>query len=247
MAHLQGSIGLYCYDNPDVRFSDVRVDDFRQTAQVVYRFQLTTSLFANFFHHLHSYQDENWRTAVQGMPGAGPAMLKAVNPSARPSEDEARAYETLATGVLGPAARQNPPEVQVTRNPDYGAPVAFRVRSPEPLDWLRTEIALWSTNLARTQPALPGKVKLAGVKFAANRVDIDSVVVLLLEPMNLTGFRIESRVVTWPSRPQRGVMIEAQTLSGDGAARRSWTPYRKFTAEKKLACRHGSKHNAGCC
>lgn len=230
--HAHGSIGLYCYDNAGLRFSDVRVDDFRQAAPVVYRFQLTTSLFANFFHHLHSYRDETWRSAVRGVAGAGPALLKAVNPSALPSEDEARAYETLATAVLGPAARQNPSEVQVTRIEIDDAPLAFLVRSPEPLDWPRTEIALWSTNLARTEPALPGKVKLAGVKFAANRVDIDSVVVLLLEPMNLTGFRIESRVVTWPSRPRRGVMIEAQTLAGDGAARRSWAPYRKFTAER---------------
>ena len=42
-------------------------------------------------------------------------VAEAVTPAAAPSDDEARAYEALAAYVLGPAARQNPPEVQVTR------------------------------------------------------------------------------------------------------------------------------------
>lgn len=113
--HTQGCIGLYCYENPGARFSDVSVHDFRQTAPAVYRFQYTTSLFANFFHHLHSYQDETWRAAIAGVASARPALNKAVKPTVPPTDDEARAYETLATAVLKQAARQNPREVQVTR------------------------------------------------------------------------------------------------------------------------------------
>jgi hypothetical protein len=72
------------------------------------------------------------------------------------------------------------------------------VQSPEPIDWLRTEIVLSRTSLARTEPALPGKVKLTAVTLAANRIDIDSIELLLREPTNLTGYRIESRLVMWP-------------------------------------------------
>ena len=57
----KGKIGLFCGENEMARFSDVRIDDFRKEAPIVYRFKFTTSQFANFFHHLHSYQDETWR------------------------------------------------------------------------------------------------------------------------------------------------------------------------------------------
>lgn len=233
-AHPNGSIGLYCYDNAGARFNDVRVDDFRKTAPVVYRFQFTTSLFANFFHHLHSYQDETWRKALENVPDALTAMAKAVMHATSVGDGEARAYETLATTVLGPGARQNPTEVQVTRVEIDGASLAFLVQSPEPIDWLRTEIALWRTSLARTEPALPGKVKLAAVNFAANRIDIDSVVLLLREPMSLTGYRIESRLVTWPVNLNTGVVIDAQTLSDAGLPGQDWATYRTFETGGKL-------------
>jgi len=232
-AHPNGSVGSYCYDNPGARFNDVRVDDFRQTAPVVYRFQFTTSRFANFCHHLHSYQDETWRAAVEGVPSAYAAMAQAVKPTAPLTDDEVRAYETLASTVLGPAARQNPPEVQVSRVEIDGAPLAFLVQSPEPIDWPRTEIALSRTSFARTELALPGKAKLAAVNFAANRIDIDSVVLLLREPMNLSAYRIEGRLVSWPLSPSSGVVIDAQTISG-GLVDQSWATYRSFDAEKKL-------------
>lgn len=234
-AHPSGSIGFYCHDNGSVRFNDVRVDDFRQTAPVVYRFQFTTSRYANFFHHLHSYQDETWRIAVEGVPDALPVMAKAVTPITSPNEDEARAYETLATTMLGPAARKNPPEVQVSRVEIDGAPLALLVQSPEPIDWLRTEIELRQTSLAQTEPELPGKLKLASVNFAANRIDIDSVVLLLREPMDLTGYLLESRLVTWPLSSTSGIVIDAQTLPGEGLAEQAWTTYRMFEAEKKLS------------
>jgi hypothetical protein len=233
-AHLAGSIGLYCYDNPGVRLNDVRVDDFRQTAPVVYRFEFTTSLFANFFHHLHSYQDETWRAGVDDAAKLSP-LAQAMTPAAPPTVEEARAYETLATTVLGPAARQNPPELQVTRVELNNAPVAFLVQSPEPIDWLRTDISFHLTPLARTEPALPGKIKLAAVKFAANRIDIESIALLLREPGNLTGYRIERRLITWPMRSPMGVVIDAQTLSGDSLAELQWATYRTFETEKNLA------------
>ena len=233
-SHGSGTLGLYCRNNPDARFADVRVEDFRPAAPVAYRFQFVTSRFTNFFHHLHSYQDETWRASVAGVEGAGPALRKAVSPSAPVTDNEVRAYEALATAVLGPAAKQNPPEVQVTRVDIDGAPLAFLVQSPEPIDWLRTEIALSRTSLARTEPALPGKAKLAAVNFAANRIDVESVVLLLREPMDLSGYRIESRLVTWPINLENGVVIDAQTISGDELSQPAWTTYREFGAERNL-------------
>jgi hypothetical protein len=234
-SHPKGGIGLYCYDNPSARFNDVSVDDFRQTAQAVYRFQFTTSLFANFFHHLHSYQDETWRVDVEGVSSiAQPAMAKAVKPSVARTEDEARAYETLATAVLGQAARQNPSEVQVTRVEIDKVWLAYLVQSPEPIDWLRTELSLLRTDFTRTEPVLPGKLKLAAANFGADRTRLDSVVLLLREAMNLTGHRIESRLVTWPLNRERGIVVDTQTLPGSEFTEPAWVPYRTFGAEKNL-------------
>jgi hypothetical protein len=230
-----GTIGLYCCNNPHAQFADVRVEDFRPKTSVAYRFQFITSRFANFFHHLHSYQDETWRSAVEGVHGARPPMAQAVEPTALVTEDEVRAYETLATAVLSSAARQNPAEVQVTRVDIDGAPLAFLVQSPEPIDWLRTELDLSRASLARTEPALPGKVKLAAVNFAANRIDIDSIILLLREPTNLSGYRIERRLVTWPINLENGVVIDAQTITGDELSQQAWTTYREFGTERNLA------------
>lgn len=225
-AHATGTVGLYAYGNPDARFADVRLDDFRKTARPVSRFQFTTSNFVNFFHHLHSYQDETWRTAVEStdVAGALPALGKAVPPAALPGEDEARAYAILADAVLGPSARRNPPEVQVTRVEVDGAPLAFLVQSPEPMDWLRTEIALQRTPFVRTEPALPGKVKLAAVRFAPGGTQLDSVDVLLREPMDLAGYRVESRLAAWPLSPDSGVVVAAQ----DAGAAQGWVAYHAF-------------------
>src|SRR6185295_1976166 len=73
-----GRIGLYACQSPEVRFSDVRVDDFRTGAPVLYRFQLATSLYANFYHHLHSFEDETWPSIDLGTkPGAALALAVA--------------------------------------------------------------------------------------------------------------------------------------------------------------------------
>ncbi|HEY4564331.1 MAG TPA: hypothetical protein VIJ36_15210, partial [Thermoanaerobaculia bacterium] len=87
-----GGIGLYSCQSPGARFTDVRVDDLGKAAPVVYRFQLTTSLYANFFHHLHSYQDETWKADLGTDPAVDALLSEAVAPSfSPPAEREARA------------------------------------------------------------------------------------------------------------------------------------------------------------
>jgi hypothetical protein len=55
-----GKIGLFCTGNSGAHFSDIRVDDFQENAPVAYRFKFTTSRFANFFHHINSFQGKVW-------------------------------------------------------------------------------------------------------------------------------------------------------------------------------------------
>ncbi|MGH8067489.1 MAG: hypothetical protein ACRERE_20095 [Candidatus Entotheonellia bacterium] len=192
-----GSVGLYCWNQRGARFSDIRVDDFRMRAPVVYRFQFTTSQFADFFHHLHSYQDETW-------PGEIPAaawsdaefsdlLAKAARPADPLSDDETRAYEALAAAVLQGPARQNPPEVQVTKVERHGEAVAFLVQSPEPVDWKRADLALWRADRLIPPAAVPGTAKLVEATFGTHQPNEESVTLLLRAATNLSRQRIESR------------------------------------------------------
>ena len=203
----QGTIGLYCWGNSNTRFSDVRVDDFRGTAPVVYRFQFTTSQFANFFHHLHSFQDETWSADLANIESPptdsqiADWVSKAVELSALsnlPSDEEARAYEALATAILGSAARQNPPEVQVTRIERNGETIAFLVQSPEPIDWKRTDLEVLRADRWVPRPELPGTVKLTDVTFGTTQPNEESVTLLLREATDLTRYRIEHRRLPGP-------------------------------------------------
>lgn len=184
----KGRIGLYTCQSPGARFADVRVDDLRKAAPAVYRFQFTTSLFANFFHHLHSYQDEMWPFDLKSEPVPAEAAALSFTP---PSESEARAYETLAEKVLGAAARQNPERVEVTRLERTGQAPAFLLRSPEPLDWKRVELEVLRAGRRLAAPVIPGDLKLTDVSFGASKPEEESITLLLREAVDLTRHRIE--------------------------------------------------------
>lgn len=51
--------------------------------------------------------------------------------------------------------------------------------------------------------------------------------------MDLSAYRIEGRLVSWPLSPSSGVVIDAQTIPG-GLVEQSWATYRSFEAENKL-------------
>ncbi len=213
-AILSGSIGLYCWANQGARFSDVRIDDYRKEAPVVYKFKFTTSQFANFFHHLHSYQDETWLANLSTPPSTSAAteistwLNEAVEAagaaaSTEPSEKEARAYDSLAEAVLGSASLQNPAQVEVTQvvgagmDPENEA-LAFLVRSPEPIDWKRTSLELWYADRWLPLPKPPGTVKLTDVTFKTTPPTEETVTLLLREATDLTGYGIEYRQMPGP-------------------------------------------------
>lgn len=205
-----GRIGLYCWASEGARFTDVRVDDFRRTAPVVYRFKFTTSQFANFFHHLHSYQDETWRVDLADLsspPSEGDiaALVGEANAAgSAPTAAERRAYDTLADHVLGPVALQNPPEVRVTRVERDGNALAFLVESPEPIDWARTDVALHRADRRLPSIQVPGPIKLTGGSLGATEPNGESVDLLLRKPTDLTGYRIEQRALPGPVAAPEG-------------------------------------------
>lgn len=194
-----GAIGLYCRNNPQARFANVRVEDFRPEATVAYRFQFVTSRFVNFFHHLHSYQDETWRLVPASHSNLDSLLSRGVEPTSAPTEEEARAYDSLAEVLLGgPASVKAPGEVQVSRLDRAGAGPLLLLHSPEPIDWKRTSLSLWSAAEATPAFETPREVKLTDVRFASSPDGEESVTLLIREATNLTGYRIEHRQLPGP-------------------------------------------------
>ncbi len=212
-----GRIGLYVCQSPGARFTDVRVDDFRAAAPVVYRFQLTTSLYANFFHHLHGFDDLTWSGSL-GPEAAAPLALAAPPSFAPPGEAEARAYDELADLALKAEARQNPPRVEVTRLALPAGGPALLLRSPEPLAWQRVELSLSRPAHTLPAPRPPGDLKLTDVAFGTLSPAEEAVTLLLREAADLTRHRIELRQLPGPLAEPAGDPFLAIESFGDPAA-----------------------------
>jgi hypothetical protein len=215
----KGGIGLYVCQGSGVRFADIAVDDLRKDAPVVYRFQLTTSLFANFHHHLHSFQDEVWSATLDADPTVDAQLNFAVAPSfTAPDEKEARAFETLADTVLGAASRQNAKNVEVTRVERSGADPIFLVRSPEPIVPARTELVVSEAARALTARVAPEIVKLTEATLGAAHAADESVTLLLRDATDLTRHRIELQQLPGPLAELTGdPVLWLESFGNDGA------------------------------
>jgi hypothetical protein len=185
----EGTVGLYCWANTGARFSDVRVEDFSLAAPVVYRFQFTTSRFANFFHQVHSYRDETWRAATADAGAVTAAVGAAVEAATAPSADEARAFEQIAT-LAGVDTQPPPAELQVTRL-ELAEPFALLVRSPEPIGWSRTTFELLRATRPGAPVVPPRWAKLTDVAFAIAEPNEESATVLLQEEGSTGDLRID--------------------------------------------------------
>ncbi len=189
-----GSIGLYCYASAGVSFSHVRMDDFRLIAPAVFKYQFTTSLFTDFFHQLHSYQDETWliELPIESISDNDFAAIltRSVNPATQTSENEVRAYDQMVT-ALNRSLVPNPQRVEVNRIERNGRTVAFWVHTSEPLDWMRTELTFQRLPGVAPAISLPGIAKLTKVAHAAVTPNEESVDILLRESVNPSFMRVE--------------------------------------------------------
>lgn len=201
-----GTLGLYSWLNPGTQFADVRVDDFRQTARPAYRFAFTTSLFANFAHQLHSYDDETWRATVTAA-AVSAAAANAVAPATAPTGDEARAWVEVETSAdWSPFLRTAPRGTEVTRVDEVGGSVlGFLVRSPEPFDWSRCGLAVLRATAVLPPARLPGKLKLTGVTRHESAPNAESVSLIVREAMSPRGYVIEQRALPGPLAPPAAV------------------------------------------
>jgi hypothetical protein len=218
-----GGIGLYTASASGARFTDVAVDDLRRTAPVAYRFQLTTSRYANFFHHFHSFDDRVWRASL-GADDVASLLAQAVTPSFDPpQEDEARAFEALAEKTLQAAARQHAERLEITRvERDVGGPLLL-LRGPEPLDPRRVQLGLRRSALPLPEGTAPAVVKLADAEVGAGSPSQETVSLLLREATELTRHRLELREVPWLLDEAEGDPIVFLETFADARARDRFT------------------------
>lgn len=222
----RGSFGYYCWQHNSLYSNYICVDDLRKDAPIVYRFRFTTSKFANFFHHLHSFRDETWRVKLSFDAAIPPVIARAVKPAEKPTDAEHGDYDKLETLLLEQLMKQKPPgicqnplEIQVSRIEIDGEAAAFLVQSPEPIDWERTTIELLHSGQEVSKPKLSGSVKFTNVTFGKNQPNEESVTLLLLESADLAGYRIDYR-------PLPGDDKQAEVI---------WEPYYTFKNETPMS------------
>ena len=206
---LQGSVGLYCAHNPTARFSDLRVDDLRKTAPVLYRFAFTTSWFTNFYHQLHSYNDESWSLELEesvNLPISEAISLDQLQNSGWPSTSQAevRKYEELivASSVLRETDQRVINGVEVSRLTQQGNTIGFFISSPEPINWRRTSLEVFHAPSLLDSSPPSDAVKLTEIHHDPSDQSKESMALLLRKPYNLSEHRIEMWALAGPISPQ---------------------------------------------
>ena len=192
----QGGVALYSSGGPGAAFSDLQVQDFSRNARPVYSFSFTTSPYLNFRHHLHSFNDGCWRTDAGLLSQADlqTLALKGVTDiAATPTAGEGLAFETLVLDVLGSRAAQDSPRVEIHRVERSGSVVCLLVRGPQPFGFSRNELELLQAMAETPTSIFPLGVKLERATVNALSPDQEAITLLLREPLDLSGYRIELR------------------------------------------------------
>jgi hypothetical protein len=150
-SYSSGSMALFACENPEASFREIKVDDLRASAPVVYRFKYITSRFADFEHHIHSFRGVIFTKSLSDINGIrkeiqdrGYQLVNLTDGAAieAPVQAESDGYEFLATKAIGPSIHQAPDIFDVTRIDFDDSSHCFLIRTGEPIDWKRTTVSL---------------------------------------------------------------------------------------------------------
>lgn len=160
----------------------------------LYRFSFTTSRFASFADHMHSFSGRVWDS---GQGRASPlAALGAAQSAALEAAAERGAVEDFSTiaRLFDLGERPLPDKVEITVLRDAAKRWGFLVESPEPIDRARTQATLqW-----KAQPAEPavhrGTIRLRDARFgdrATTDYGAEWVELLVTETTDLDGCALQ--------------------------------------------------------
>jgi hypothetical protein len=212
-----GKIGLYCWGNEKAVFDEVRVDDLSNSISPLYRFELITSKFVNFFHHIHSFRDRIWaRDLAVELSASGLSELNAY------AADALSGPKTLPVEKLYALFGLNPPTalsaVGVSLVKADGVRYGLLLESPEPIRWERVNEALVERADRQLAPASPaGTLKLTSLRMPPTDADLsfdpnsEYVDILLQDDLNPTGAIIQH--LRRPGSPEP--VVKERTLFRD--------------------------------
>jgi len=205
-----GTVALISMAADQPRFTEIAVHDLRPNPSTAFRFDFITSRYTNFYHHLHSSDDQLLAVPSGGGiskndfdANKGAAIDIPASPSspglATVQQDEARAFDNLEEAALHGAKLLAPERIEILRANQVTVGLVLMVRSPEPLLWERTQLVI-----SKTSPALvlgiPAALKLAGVAFGGTPID-ESVTIEVRDPASLEGCTIEWRMLPDATTP----------------------------------------------
>jgi hypothetical protein len=182
-----GKIALYCWSNTDARFYEVMVEDLSENAKSVYSFPFTTSRYANFFHHIHSFNDRSLELN-------GIQLSDIVDVEKFDAGDD----ENMWTK---PIPMPENVEIAIVKG-ESNENIGFLLKSPEPIDWERVGLEVKKSNTL-IDLGMPGHVKLTGfydmtyifVLYPELESDLDtgSISEVLIEQFEAKGFLLSDR------------------------------------------------------
>lgn len=211
--HAAGGIGLYCWAMEGARFADIRVDDLRLAAPVVYRFSFTTSRFANFRHQMAGGSGWTWKAELPNADGLANGVAASQLPSALAamSDAEWRALDILSGKIIGTASLQRPKASEWTAAIVGGGVAAVLVQAAEPIDWSRSALSIGyadyvGTAFAPTPDAIPATKEAHIIDWTSAPAGLptpvaESVSLLLDEDLDPEGWRLEYRTFASPGAP----------------------------------------------
>ena len=224
-----GTVALFSNGATSPEFTEVSVHDLRTGPSTAYRFDFITSAYANFYHHLGSYDDQLFlvpsslgvgsNDVSQALPAAfvTPTAAGAPTPAGGVQDAEERAFEALEAPALGAGAASPPETVQVLNASKDPMVTALLVRSPEPIQWERTALLVEATSTPLPIDVPPSAFKLTEVTFSSGDPNLETVTILLRQGGALSGYTLDWRPIPDASN-----------------ADPVWTPYFTFGTEDPL-------------
>lgn len=178
-----------------------------RTLPSLFSFRFATSRYVSFFHHVHDYD-----AVVRRADLTGENLSRAL---ALPADMVCDALVAVALG--GGASRAFAPGTELIRLMQGDAVRALLVRSPEPLDPARVQIALARGDRSLELPPVHGPVVLAQVRFGRECGDVERMDLLLRERASLAGLRISQRAFgdRFAAAPESQALLRDHFAEGD--------------------------------
>lgn len=204
-----GTVALFSSGAIGTRFTEITVHDLRKDPSTAFRFDFITSKYSDFFHHLHSFDDQLFGAVAGGGLTAAVLASQAAAAIALPSvaaapglgpvqEAEARAFDALEEATLGNLKLRKVERIELSRA-SASATSALLLRSAEPIRWERVSLVV-QTAPGPLDLGVPGALKLTGVSFSSDPQQ-ERVGVLVREAGSIAGHRLDWRPLPTGSTP----------------------------------------------